>query len=336
MQYTQLGTSGLTVSRMALGAMTFGQYSFATFNASVDQGTADEMVGIALDAGVTLFDTAEGYGNGRSEEVLGAALRRAGARERVLIATKVSTYDADASDPDRGRLSYRHVVGNAEAALRRLQTDWIDLYQLHAPDFATPWEETLRALDDLVSRGLVRYVGWSNHPAWHAARGQGIAQQRGYAPFVSGQIYYSLIGRDAEHEILPYCQAAGLGTVIWSPLAGGFLTGKYTREDPAGSGGRRGAFKVPPIDLERGYQAVETMHKIAERHDVPPAHVAYAWLFAKPQVSSVIIGASRPDQLAGNLAAADFSLPGDELAELDALDPPESIYPDPRWLRPAG
>jgi aryl-alcohol dehydrogenase-like predicted oxidoreductase len=336
MQYTQLGTSGLTVSRMALGAMTFGQYSFATFNASVDQGTADEMVGIALDAGVTLFDTAEGYGNGRSEQVLGAALRRAGARERALIATKVSTYDADATDRDRGRLSYRHTVGNAEAALRRLGTDWIDLYQLHAPDFATPWEETLRALDDLVSRGLVRYVGWSNHPAWHAARGQGIAQQRGYVPFVSAQVYYSLIGRDAEHEILPYCQAAGLGTLVWSPLAGGFLTGKYTREDPAGAGGRRAAFKVPPIDLERGHQAMETMRKIAERRDVPPAHVAYAWLLAKTQVSSVIIGASRPGQLAGNLAAADFTLSGDEIAELDALDPPKPIYPDPRWLQPAG
>lgn len=336
MQYTQLGTSGLTVSRMALGTMTFGQYSFSTFHASVDQGSADEMVGIALDAGVTLFDTAEGYGNGRSEQVLGAALRRAGARERVVIATKVSTYDADAEDRDRGRLSYRHVAGNAEAALRRLGTDWIDLYQLHAPDFATPWEETLRALDDLVSRGLVRYVGWSNHPAWHAARGQGIAQQRGYAPFVSAQVYYSLIGRDAEHEILPYCQAAGLGTLVWSPLAGGFLTGKYNREDPAGAGGRRAAFKVPPIDLERGHQAVEAMRKIADHRNVPVTHVAYAWLFAKPHVSSVIAGASRPDQLAGSLAAADFALTGDEVAELDALNPPKPIYPDPRWLQPAG
>jgi aryl-alcohol dehydrogenase-like predicted oxidoreductase len=163
--------------------------------------------------------------------VLGAALRRAGVRERALIATKVSTFATGSpdADPDLLRLTYRHVVGNAEAALRRLGTDWIELYQLHAPDFVTPWEETLRALDDLVSRGLVRYIGWTNHPAWHAARGHGIQQQRGYAPFVSAQLYYSLIGREAEHEILPYCRAAGLGTLIWSPLAGGFLTGKYTR-----------------------------------------------------------------------------------------------------------
>jgi aryl-alcohol dehydrogenase-like predicted oxidoreductase len=334
MQYTQLGSSGLTVSRLALGTMTFGRYSFATFHANVDQATADRMVGLALDAGVNLFDTAEGYGQGQSEEVLGAALRRANARERAVIATKVSTFSAGQNDDDLDllRLSYRHVVGNAEAALRRLGTDWIDLYQLHAPDFVTPWEETLRALDDLVSRGLVRYVGWSNFPAWYAARGQGIQELRGYAPFVSAQIHYSLIGRQPEHEILPYCRVAGLGTLIWSPLAGGFLTGKYTREDPTGEGGRRAAFSVPPIDLERGYQAVETMREIAAGRGVPVAHVAYAWLLAKPEVSSVIVGASRPEQLADNLAAADLSLTEEELAALDAIDPPLPLYPDPRWL----
>jgi aryl-alcohol dehydrogenase-like predicted oxidoreductase len=334
MQHTQLGRTGLTVSRLALGTMTFGHYSFAGFHANVDQATADRMVGLALDAGVNLFDTAEGYGQGQSEEVLGAALRRANARERAVIATKVSTFSAGQNDDDLDllRLSYRHVVGNAEAALRRLGTDWIDLYQLHAPDFVTPWEETLRALDDLVSRGLVRYVGWSNFPAWYAARGQGIQDLRGYAPFVSAQIHYSLIGRQPEHEILPYCRAAGLGTLIWSPLAGGFLTGKYTRDDPTGEGGRRAAFSVPPVDLERGYHAVDTMREIAASRGVPVAHVAYAWLLAKPEVGSVIIGASRPEQLADNLAAADLSLTEEELAALDAIDPPPPLYPDPRWL----
>lgn len=331
MQYTQLGNSGLTVSRLALGTMTFGDFSFAGFNANVDQQAADRMVGLALDAGVNLFDTAEGYGQGQSEEVLGAALRRANARERAVIATKVSTFTAG-DDPDKVRLSYRHVVGNAEAALRRLGTDWIDLYQLHAPDFVTPWEETLRALDDLVSRGLVRYVGWSNYPAWYAARGEGIQRLRGYAPFVSAQIYYSVIGREAEHEVLPYCRAAGVGTLIWSPLAGGFLTGKYTREKPAGEGGRRAAFSVPPINLDRGYQAVDMIGEIAKTRGVPVAHVAYAWLLAKPHISSAIIGASRPEQLADNLAAADLSLTDAELAALDALDSPLPLYPDPRWL----
>ena len=228
------------------------------------------------------------------------------------------------------------MVGNAEAALRRLGTDWIDLYQLHAPDFVTPWEETLRALDDLVSRGLVRYVGWSNVPAWYAAIGKGIQDGRGYSPFASAQIYYSVIGRDAEHEVLPYCRAAGLGTLIWSPLAGGFLTGKYTRDDPGGGGGRRAGFKVPPIDLERGYTAVEAMREIAATHEVPAAHVAYGWLLAKPEVSSVIVGASRPEQLRDNLTAADLELSADEVATVDAVDPPAPLYPDQRWLVPRG
>ena len=336
MQYTQLGNSGLTVSRLALGAMTFGRYSFATFHASIDQATADKMIGQALDSGVNLFDTAEGYGQGQSEQVLGTALQRTGARDRVVIATKVSTYAADHGDPDRQRDSYRHVVGNAEAALKRLGTNWIDLYQLHGPDFSTPWEETLRALDDLVTRGLVRYVGWSNHPALYAALGQGIQAQRGYAPFTSAQIYYSLVGRDAEHEILPYCRAAGLGTLIWSPLAGGFLTGKYTRSDPAGGSGRRAAFKVPPVDLERGHPTVEKMREIAHSHDAAIAHIAYAWLLAKPGVSTVITGATSPGQLADNLAAADLTLSADEVAELDALNPPAPIYPDQRWLTSSG
>ncbi len=336
MQYTQLGNSGLTVSRLALGAMTFGHYSFGGgFHANVDQPTADKMVAAALDAGVNLFDTAEGYGDGQSEEVLGSALRSAGARDRAVIATKVSTYSADPDDPDRQRNSYRHLVGNAEAALRRLGTDWIDLYQLHGPDFVTPWEETLRALDDLVARGLVRYVGWSNHPAWYAACGQAIQDRRGYAPFVSAQIYYSIIGRDAEHEILPHCRAAGVGTLIWSPLAGGFLTGKYTRQNPSGGGGRRSAFEVPPVDLEHGYQAIEKMREIAEHHNASVAHVGYAWLLAKPEVSSIIAGACNPEQLSDNLAAADLSLSGDEVEALDTLDPPAPIYPDPRWMIPA-
>jgi aryl-alcohol dehydrogenase-like predicted oxidoreductase len=318
---------------MALGAMTFGHYSFGTFQARVGQATADQMVGLALDAGVNLFDTAEGYGNGQSEEILGTAIKRARARDRALIATKIITYQASPDEPDdQGNSSYRHVVDNAEAALRRLGTDWIDLFQIYQPDFGTAVkEETLHALDDLVSRGLVRYVGWTNHPAWYAARAEAVQRLRGYAPFVSGQIHYSLVGRDAEHEILPYCRAAGVGTLIWSPLAGGFLTGKYTRDNPTGGGGRRANFSIPPIDLERGYQAVETMQGIAQQHNITVAHVAYAWLLAKPDVSSIIVGASRPEQLADNLAAADVSLTDTEVVALDAIDPPEPIYPEPRW-----
>ena len=333
MQYMQLGNSGLTVLRFALGAMTFGHYSFSSFHANVDQAAADRMVGLALDAGVTLFDTAEGYGRGQSEEVLGTSLRKAGARDRAVIATKVSTFGTGPDDdPDLLRLSYRHVVGNAERALRRLDTDWIDLYQLHAPDPSTPWEETLRALDDLVTRGLVRYTGWSNFPAWYAALGQGIAQQRGYPPFVSAQIHYSLAGLGRRTPDPPYCGQPALGMLIWSPLAGGFLTGKYTREDPGGGGGRRAAFSVPPIDPDRGYRAIDVLRQIADGHHLPVAHVALAWTLAKPAVSSVIIGASAASHVTGNLAAAGFQLTTGELAALDAIDPPAPIYPDPRWM----
>lgn len=340
MRYAQLGYSGLTVSRFALGAMTFGEYSMGGFRADVDEETADRMVGLALDAGINIIDTAEGYGMGRSEEVVGRVLQRAKARDRVVVATKVSAVPESlpADDPDWRRLSYRHVVNNAEAALRRLGTDWIDLYQLHHPDYETPLEETLRALDDLVRRGLVRYAGWCNHPAWYAAQARGLQQSGGYAPFVSAQIYYSLAGRDAEHEILPYCRAAGLGTLIWSPLAGGFLSGKYTREDPSGGGGRRAAMSIPPIDAEHGYDLVDRLRELAAGHGVPPAHVAYAWLLGRPGVTSVIVGASRMEQLESNLAAADFTLSETETASLDAIHPPQPIYPGwlTAWRQPSG
>lgn len=332
MQYRELGNSKLSVSRMALGTMTFGHYSFGSFQARVDQATADRMVALALEAGVNLFDTAEGYGNGQSEEVLGAAIKRTGARDRAVLATKVLTYQGSPGELDRHRNSYRHIVDSAEAALRRLGTDWIDLFQIYQPDFTTPVEEeTLRGLDDLVSRGLVRHVGWTNHPAWYAARTEALQRLRDYAPFVSGQIHYSLVGRDVEHEILPYCRAAGVGTLVWSPLAGGFLTGKYTRDDPTGGGGRRANFTLPPVDLKRGYQTVEAMRAVADARNVSVAHVAYAWLLAKPDVSSIIVGASGPEQLADNLSAAKISLTHAEMASLDAINPPSAIYPASLW-----
>ncbi|SDU37010.1 aldo/keto reductase [Jiangella alkaliphila] len=333
MLYTRLGTSGLVVSRLTFGAMTFGSYEVGNgFRADVGQRDADRMVGVALDAGVTVFDTAEAYGNGASEEVLGAALARSGARDRVVVATKV--FNGPGPDVNGSALSYRHVVNNAEAALRRLGTDWIDLYQLHLPDFHTPLDETLRALDDLVRRGLVRYTGWSNFPAWYAAQARAVQERAGWAPFVSGQLYYSLVGRDAEDELLPYTRAAGLGTLIWSPLASGFLTGKYTRADPSGGGGRRRDFAVPPVDLERGYDVVDALRELAGEHGVTPAQVAYGWLLARPGVSSLIVGASSPEQLAENLAAADFVLPAGDVARLDALTTPAPRYP--AWAVPAG
>jgi aryl-alcohol dehydrogenase-like predicted oxidoreductase len=323
MRYARLGESGLIVSRLAFGAMTFGTHEYRGFRAGVEQPEANRMVARALELGVNLFDTAEGYGDGTSEEILGAALRSCGGRDRAIIATKVSPIP-DADPPDRGTLSYRHVVGNAETALRRLGTDWIDLYQLHLPDLATPLDETLRALDDLVRRGLVRYVGWSNFPAWYAADGRALQERHGWAPFVSAQLYYSLVGRDAEHELLPYCQSCGLGTLIWSPLASGFLTGKYTRE---GGAGRRATFDFPTIDPDRDYDVVDRLAAIAAEHGVTTAQAAYAWLLARLGITSLIVGASRYEQLDDNLGAADFVLPDEHVSELEAMTRPPRLYP---------
>ncbi|MBV9848029.1 MAG: aldo/keto reductase [Kutzneria sp.] len=325
MQYRKLGTSGLTVSRMTFGAMTFGDHDFRGFKASVDQSTADRMVGVAMDAGLTTFDTADFYAGGQSEVILGKALATAGRRDHAVVATKVGLPLSD--DPNDGGLSHRHVVGGVEACLRRLGTDYIDLLQIHAADFSTPLEETLRALDSLVHRGLVRYLGWSNLPAWYAAKAQGLQAGNGWAPFVSAQIYYNLLARDVESEVLPFVRDAGLGTFIWSPLAGGFLSGKYTRDDPTGGGGRRASFGFPPIDVERGYDLVDVLRRVADEQGITPAQAALGWLLAKQDVTSVIVGVSRMEQLEANLAGADVVLPAETVTALDAACPLAPTYP---------
>lgn len=326
MQYAKLGRSGLTVSRLTFGAMTFGDADFHGFRSEVDQAGADAMVAAALDAGVNVFDTADMYATGQSEEILGRCLAKSGRRDRAVVATKVGNPMSDDVN-DRG-LSYRHVVQGCEASLRRLDTDWIDLYQLHTPDFSTPLEETLRALDDLVRAGKVRAVGWSNFPAWYAAEARRLQLEAGHLPFVSAQVYYSLLGRDVELEILPYLRHAGLGSFVWSPLAGGFLSGKYTREDPTGGGGRLARFSIPPVDRERGYDVVDRLRAVADGHGASVAQVALAWLLTRDGVTSVIVGASRLQQLERNLPAVDLRLAEDELAALDALTAPVGVYPN--------
>jgi aryl-alcohol dehydrogenase-like predicted oxidoreductase len=331
-EYTKLGRSGLSVSRLTFGAMTFGVQDFHGFRTDLDQQAADAMIGAALDAGVNVMDTADMYAGGQSEEILGRALASSGRRDRVVVATKVASPMSD--DPNDAGLSYRHVINGCEASLRRLGTDWIDLYQLHAADFTTPLDETLRALDDLVRRGLVRYVGWSNWPAWMAAEAQQLQRGGGLAPFVSAQVHYSLLSRDLESDILPYARHAGLGTLIWSPLAGGFLAGKYTREDPGGGGGRLASFTFPPIDRERGYDVVDRLKAIAGDLGATPAQVALAWLLGRDGVTSVIVGATRMEQLADNLAAAELRLGDAERAALDELTAPTLTYP--HWMYAGG
>jgi aryl-alcohol dehydrogenase-like predicted oxidoreductase len=328
MDYLPLGNSGLRVSRLTLGAMTFGGVDARGFRATVDQAGADRMVASALDAGVNLFDTADVYSLGVSEEMLGRALAATQASSHALVATKVGNRMSRDRN-DRG-LSYRHIVASCEASLRRLNRESIDLYQLHTPDFQTPLEETLRALDDLRRRGLVRYVGWSNFPAWYAAKAQALQENCGHAPFVSAQTYYSLVGRDLELEILPWCRHAGVGVLVWSPLAGGFLSGKYSPETPDGGGGRRANFEFPPVDVARGAAVLEQVRSVASDHGLTASQVALAWLLHQRGVTSVIVGASSQAQCEENLAAAHVALTPEDLAALDEASALELTYP--HWL----
>lgn len=331
MQYTTLGHTGLVVSRLAFGAMTFGEGQLVpgVMN-QIDQSIANQMIDQALEAGINLFDTADAYTNGQSEIMLGQAL--GDRRDQAIIATKVGFRTGNALT-DTG-LSYRHILASAEASLKRLETDYIDLYQIHIPDPLTPPEETVHALDDLVRRGLVRYVGFCNLPAWKAARWLGIQERQGYARFVGAQMYYSLLGRDLEHEIVPFVEETGMGVLVWSPLAGGFLSGKYTRENPTPEGARLNEFKLPPIDVEQGYNVVDLLKQIAQDHRATPAQVAIAWMLTKPFVSSVIIGANKMQHLDDNLGAATLKLSASEIDQLETLTQPQPLYPG--WMQVMG
>jgi aryl-alcohol dehydrogenase-like predicted oxidoreductase len=315
-----LGRDGPQVSVLSFGVMTFGtgQPPITT----VDERDARAMVDRALDAGVNLFDTADVYGNGTSEQILGRVLR--GRRDDVLIATKTG-FGSHAS----GALSYDNVVAACEASLQRLGTDRIDLYQLHRPDRTTPFEETMRALDDLVTRGLVREIGTSNFRAWETAGAVERQRALGRRAFASVQLYYSLVGRDAEHELLPHCRTAGVGVLVWSPLAGGLLAGRYAD----GGAGRRTTFTFPPVEAALADRALAALTPVAAAHGVSVARVALAWLLARPGVTSVLVGASTLEQLDDNLAAASLVLSPDELAALDAATAPVPVYP--AWWDPA-
>jgi aryl-alcohol dehydrogenase-like predicted oxidoreductase len=326
MQYTRLGNTGLIISRLAFGAMTFGSLPdhpmSHVFN--TPEKTADALVGRSLDAGINFFDTADAYANGQSEQILGRALKPR--RADVIISTKVGFRSGSAII--RAGSSYGYVISAAEASLKRLGTDYIDLLSIHRLDPYTPLEETVRALDNLVQRGLVRYVGYSNFSAWQSAKAVGIQERHNYARFVAAQMYYSLVGRDLEYEIAPFCADAGIGIVVWSPLAGGFLTGRYTRQDPTGGSGRLAYGDFLPLDRARAWDVVERMGSIAEHHRASIAQVALAWVLAKPFVSTILLGASKMSQLEDNLGAANVELSAAEVAELDRLTQPAPLYPN--------
>src|SRR6266446_1231903 len=312
MNYRSLGRTGMKVSELCLGTMTFGENFFNI--AVVDQPGANAMVACSLEAGINFFDTADVYSYGRAEEVLGEAIKNSGvARDKIVMATKVrgsmsEGATAGTSDVNNIGLSRQHIFSSVDHSLKRLSIDYIDLYQVHGWDLLTPVEETLRALDDLVRFGKVRYVGCSNWSARHLMKALVLSQEKGWAGFVSLQAYYSLVGRDLEHELLPLCREENVGVLPWSPLSGGFLSGKYTRDNPNPEGARRSGFQFPPIDDARGFDAVEALARIAKEKEATVAEVALAWLLAQPGISSIIIGANKISQLEDNLKAAALEL----------------------------
>jgi aryl-alcohol dehydrogenase-like predicted oxidoreductase len=325
MRYAMLGHTGLVVSRLAFGAMTFtsGTAAGPASVYKVGAALADALVGRALDAGVNLFDTADAYAEGTSETLLGQALKSR--RGDVVIATKVGFRSGPALT--RSGLSRRHILRSVDESLVRLGTDWIDVYIAHREDPFTPLEETLSALDAVVRAGKVRYLGFSNWSAWKVAAAMEIQRAGGLAPFSHGQMHYSLLGRDVERDVIPMMDRYGLGLTVWSPLAGGFLTGKYTRETLADPDGRYAGFDILPFDKEHGFRLVERMRTIAAAHEASVAQVAIAWLLARPAVTSILLGAAKAAQLDDNLAAAALVLDPAEIAALDDATALPPAYP---------
>jgi len=327
MEYRQLGSSGLRVSTCTLGTMGWGGTGWATPVGQIDVAGAREQIAIARDAGVNLIDTADVYSAGVSEEIIGEVLDQAGRRERVLLATKARMPMGDG--PNDAGLSRHHLIAACEASLRRLRADHIDLYQVHEWDGITPLDETLSALDDLVRAGKVRYVGCSNYTGWQLTKALGVSERRGFERFVSQQILYSLQAREAEYEIVPAALDQGVGIMVWSPLSGGLLSGKYRRDDEGPEGSRQLTdWNEPPVlNREQLHDVVDVLVEIADGRGVSAAQVAIAWLLGRPGVSTVVIGARTDEQLADNLAAADLELSGEERARLDEVSAPPLIYP---------
>ncbi|QIG79410.1 aldo/keto reductase [Stakelama tenebrarum] len=329
MRYNKLGNTGLIVSELCLGTMTFGGGEGMWRQiGQLQQDDADTLMKTAIDGGINFVDTANVYAEGLSEKILGQSIRNLGIkREELVVATKV--LGPMHAGPNGAGASRGHILTQVEKSLERLQLDYIDLYQIHGFDPTTPIEETLAALDTLVQHGKVRYIGLSNWAAWQIAKAATIARHRDYAPIASLQAYYTIAGRDLEREIAPMLQSEGIGLMVWSPLAGGFLSGKYTRQSE-GEGRRADGFDFPPVDKERAYDIVEIFQELAQAKGKSVAQLALAWLLYQPVVSSVIVGAKRKDQLADNLGAVDVEFTA---AELERLDEASKLTPEyPHWM----
>ena len=323
MEYRRLGRSGLRVSTLSLG-------SWVTYHNQVDTGQAAEMMAAAYDAGVNFFDTANVYGLGESETITGQAIRKLGlARDELVIATKAYGVMKDKVVNAGGQSRY-HLMHQLDASLQRLQLDHIDLYQLHGYDPLTPLDEVLSALNDMVRSGKVRYIGLCNMAAWQIMKGLGISDKRNLARFESVQAYYTIAGRDLEREVVPLLQDQQLGLMVWSPLAGGLLSGKFNADGTGPDGARRASFDFPLVDKPRAFRCVEAMRAVAQRHGATVAQVALAWLLSRQHVTTVIMGARTTAQLADNLGSMRLTLDPDDLKALDEVSNLPAEYPG--WM----
>lgn len=328
MRFKMLGDTGLAVSELCLGTMTFGGKGMWTSIGTLPQDEVDNLVKSAIDGGINFIDTANVYSEGLSEQMTGTAIRNLGLkRQELVVATKVRGRMGEG--PNNIGLSRRHILQQAEESLTRLKTDYIDLYQIHGFDALVPLEETLYALDNLVQSGKVRYIGCSNLAAWQLMKSLGISAVRGLSKFISLQAYYTLAGRELEREIVPLLLDQKVGLMVWSPLAGGFLSGKYSRDSEAAEG-RRTNFDFPPVNKDKAFDIIDVMQKIAADKGVSVAQIALAWLLHQPVVTSVIIGANKQSQLHDNMRAATVQLSSDELGKLDEVSRLTPEYPG--WM----
>jgi aryl-alcohol dehydrogenase-like predicted oxidoreductase len=332
MKYKKLGNTGLLVSELCLGTMTFGGKGFWTSIGASNQQTANDIIKRSVEAGINFIDTANVYSEGESEKILGQSIKDLELnRENLVIATKVRGKMGEGHN--EAGLSRHHIFNSIKSSLKRLQTDYIDLYQIHGYDPLTPLEETMTALNDLVRSGLVRYIGCSNLMAWHIMKANGISDKQNLARFESLQAYYTIAGRDLEREIVPLLNDQRMGLMVWSPLAGGLLSGKFKKGAEGAEGpedARRSKFNFPPVNLDRAYPILDVMGKVAKSHNVSVARVALAWLLSKPHVTTIIIGAKNLEQLNDNIESTTLVLTTEDLKKLDEI----SAMPDeyPAWM----
>jgi len=329
MKYNELGKTGVLVSELCLGAMTFGGKGYWQAIGQVPQDEVNEIVKTSIDGGINFIDTANAYSEGLSEIMLGEALKKTGVkRQEIVIATKLRIRMGPGAN--QVGLSRLHIMDSVDDSLKRLNLSHIDLLYIHGVDPITPLEETMRGLEDVVRSGKVRYLGISNHPAWMVVKANSYAEKMGWTKFVASQNYYSLASRDIEREIVPMALSEGIGIMPWSPLAGGFLSGKFTRDKEIAGNSRRDTFDFPPVNKQKAYDIIDVMAKIAEDHKVTVASVALNWVTRQPGVTSTIIGAKRLEQLNDNLSAVNLQLTTEDLQELGEISALAPEYPG--WM----